>query len=170
MIRPLRRFLAASVLGAALFVPSRVEAQIPGLASAPTPAAETEGDPYKRETPYGAFLGFMRAAARENWTTAAEYLQWPKGSKTPREEMARKLKAVVDERFMGSLEKISRSPLSSVDDGLGPGFERAGTILGPGDESFEVLLVRTHPPEGPAIWLVSSVESSSTWISSLSRG
>jgi len=150
------RTLAAAALGAALLAAGPLAGQIPLLSPTPTPATEATGDPYKRETPHGAFLGFMRAAARENWTTAAEYLQWPKGSKTSREEIARELKAVLDERFTGDLEKLSRSPLSSVDDGLGPGYERAGTIIARGEESFDVLLVRTQPAEGPAIWLVSS--------------
>ena len=156
MIRRLRPLLAASVLGAALFAPSSLRAQIPGITTTPSPEASAEGDPYKRETPYGSFMGFMRAASRGNWPAAGEYLQWPKGSKTPREEMAKKLKAVVDERFMGNLERLSRSPLSSVDDGLGPEYERAGTLLGPGEEAFDVLLARTHQPEGPPVWLVSS--------------
>jgi MscS family membrane protein len=156
MIRRWRPLLAAALAGAALFAPAPARAQIPGIAASPSPEAEAEGDPYKRETPYSSFMGFMRAASRENWTTAGEYLQWPKGSRTPREEMAKKFKAVVDERFMGNLEKLSRSPLSNVDDGLGPGYERAGILLGPGEEAFDVLLVRTQPPEGPPVWLVSS--------------
>ena len=156
MLRRTRPFLAAFALVAALLAPAPLEAQIPGLAPTPSPATDAPGDPYKRETPYGAFLGFMRAAARENWTTAAEYVQWPASSKTPREQIARQMKAVVDERFIGDLEKLSRSPLSSVDDGLGPGYERAGSIIGPGEEPFDVLLVRTQPAEGPPIWLISS--------------
>lgn len=157
MSLPTRRLFAAAALGAAFLAAGPLAAQIPGLSPtpAPSPAAETQGDPYKRETPYGAFLGFMRAAARENWTTAAEYLQWPKGAKLSREEIAKQLKAVLDERFSGDLEKVSRSPLSNVDDGLGPDYERAGTVEH-GDESFDVLLARTRPAEGPAIWLVSS--------------
>lgn len=150
-----RRLLAACALGAAFLAAAPLGAQIPGLSPTPTPAAEVPGDPYRRESPYGAFLGFMRAAAKENWTTAAEYLQWPNGSKTPREEIAKELKAVLDERFTGDLERLSRTPLSSVDDGLGPDYERAGSV-DHGDESFDVLLVRTRPAEGPAIWLVSS--------------
>ena len=150
-----RRLLAASALAAALLAPAPLGAQIPGLAPTPAPTAEAPGDPYRRESPYGAFLGFMRAAARDNWTTAAEYLQWPKGAKTSREEIARELKAVLDERFSGDLEKLSRTPLSNVDDGLGPDYERAGSV-DRGEESFDVLLVRTRPAEGPAIWLVSS--------------
>jgi MscS family membrane protein len=147
--------LATCALAVALFA-APLRAQLPGLAPTPTPAAgEAPGDPYRRETPYGAFMGFMRTSAKENWPAAAEYLQWPKGSKTPKEEIARQLKAVLDERFTGDLEKLSRTPLSGVDDGLGPDYERAGTVERR-DDSFDVLLVRTRPAEGPAIWLVSS--------------
>ena len=94
----------------------------------------------------------MRAASKQNWGVAAEYLQWPKGAKTPPEEMARQLKAVLDERFAGDLEKLSRSNLGDVNDGLGPEYERAGAVER-GDESFDVLLVRTTPSEGPPVWL-----------------
>ncbi len=76
-------------------------------------------------------------------------------TKTPPEDVARQLKAVLDERFSGDLEKLSRSALGNVNDGLSPDLERAGTVVH-GDESFDVLLVRTQPPEGPAIWLISS--------------
>ncbi|HEY3351185.1 MAG TPA: mechanosensitive ion channel family protein [Thermoanaerobaculia bacterium] len=161
MTLPIRRFCAATalaaILGAAFLAARPLTGQLPGLSPTPAPATslETPGDPYRRETPYGAFLGFMRAAARDNWATAAEYLQWPKGAKISREEIARELKAVLDERFTGDLEKLGRSPLSSVDGGLGPDYERAGSV-DRGDESFDVLLVRTRPAEGPAIWLVSS--------------
>jgi MscS family membrane protein len=158
MHRRTQRLRAAFALGMALLAPASLNAQIPGLAPTPAPATATDpaGDAYKRETPYGAFLGFMRAASRENWPAAAEYLQWPKGSKTSREEMAKELKAVLDEGFTGNLEKLSRTPLSGAEDGLGPGYEHAGVVVGPGEDSFDVLLVRTRPAEGPPIWLVSS--------------
>jgi MscS family membrane protein len=149
-----RRTLAACALGVLLSA-APLAAQIPGLSPTPAPVAEVPGDPYKRETPYGAFLGFMHAAARENWTTAAEYLQWPKGGKTPREQIAKELKAILDERFTGDLEKLSRSPLGNLNDGLEADLDKAGTVEH-GDDSFDVFLVRTEPAESPAIWLVSS--------------
>ena len=155
MSLPNRRLLAVCALGAALLAPAPLRAQIPGLSPTPTPAAEAPGDPYRRETPYGSFFGFMRAASKENWTVAAEYLQWPKASKTPPEQMARQLKAVLDERFTGDLEKLSRSTLGDVNDGLSAEIERAGAVER-GEESFDVLLVRTTPPEGPAVWLFST--------------
>ncbi len=146
-----------TALGAAPATPRTARAQVPAsaLAPAPTPAAEPAGDPYRRETPSGALFGFIRAATRQNWQAAAEYLQWPKGSKTSREDLAKQLKAVLDERFVGDLEKLSRSPLGDVNDGLGPEFERAGAVER-GDESFDVLLARTPQPEGAPVWLVSS--------------
>jgi MscS family membrane protein len=155
MIHPIGRPLAACALGAALLAAAPLGAQIPGLSPTPTPAAEAPGDPYRRETPYGSFFGFMRAAAKENWAVAAQYLQWPKGSKTAPEEIAKELKAVLDERFTGDLERLSRSPIGDVNDGLGADYERAGAVER-GDDSFDVLLVRTQPAEGPATWLVSA--------------
>ncbi len=152
MMRPPFR---AQVLAVVLAGPvSPAPAQLLPVTS-PTPAAvEPAGDPYQRETPHGAFFGYMRAAARENWAAATEYLQWPKGSTTSPEQMAKQLKAVLDERLSGDLEKVSRSPLGDVNDGLSPDLDRVGTVVH-GNEPFDVLLLRTQPSEGPPIWLVS---------------
>jgi MscS family membrane protein len=153
---PVRRLLAASAFGAALAAAGPVAGQMPGISpTIPAPAAEAPGDPYRRETPYGAFFGYMRAASRQNWVLAAEYLQWPKNAKSTPEEIAKQLKAVLDERFAGDLEKVSRSPLGDLNDGLSPELERVGAIER-GDDSFDVLVVRTQPVDGPAVWLVSS--------------
>ena len=132
MIPPNRRRAAVSalVVGAAFFAAAPARAQLAGLSPTPTPAAEGPGDPYRRETPYGSFFGFMRAASKQSWAVAAEYLQWPKSAKTPPEEMARQLKAVLDERFPGDLENPTRSNPGDVNDGLGPGNERVGAVGG----------------------------------------
>jgi len=123
----------------------------------PTPAAgaESAGDPYRRETPYGALFGFLRAAQKENWVLAGEYLQWPKGGKVSREELARQLKALLDERFVGDLEKLSRSSAGDFNDAFASGLDLVGHIDA-GDDSFDLVLARTAPAEGPAIWLVSA--------------
>ncbi len=153
----MRRALLRALLPAVVLAwpTSPALAQLPGLSPTPTPSPEAPGDPYRRETPYGTFFGFMRAAARENWTVAAEYLQWPKSARTPPGEVAKELKSVLDERFTGDLEKLSRSPLGDVNDGLSEDLERAGSIER-GEDSFDILLVRTQPAEGPPVWLVSS--------------
>ena len=112
MTRALPRALLLAITLAGLI--SSASAQLLPLPSpTPTAGAEPVGDPYRRETPYGAFFGYIRAAQKENWAVASEYLQWPKGGKIPREELARQLKALLDERFIGDLEKLSRSTAST---------------------------------------------------------
>ena len=154
MTRALSRTLLLAVVLVGPISPAL--AQLLPLPS-PTPAAGIEpvGDPYRRETPYGAFFGYMRAAQRGNWTLAGEYLQWPKSGRTSQDALARELKAVLDQRFVGDLEKLSRSPAGDLNDALTAELERVGQIEN-GDESFDLLLVRTTPVEGPPIWLVSS--------------
>ncbi|MCM3874875.1 MAG: mechanosensitive ion channel family protein, partial [Thermoanaerobaculia bacterium] len=117
--------------------------------------AEPVGDPYRRETPHGAFFGYIRAAQKENWAVAGEFLQWPKGGKVSREELARQLKALLDERFDGDLEELSRSSAGSFNDAFASGRDLVGHIEA-GEDSFDLLLARTTPVEGPGIWLVSS--------------
>ncbi|MCM3876472.1 MAG: mechanosensitive ion channel family protein [Thermoanaerobaculia bacterium] len=157
MRRPsLRALLFAAALAGSLSSRLAAPQLIPGAAPTPSAAAsEPMGDPYRRETPYGAFFGYMRSAQKGNWTTASEYLQWPKSGRTSPEDLARGLKAVLDQRFVGDLEKLSRSPAGDLNDGLTAELERVGQIEN-GDESFDLSLVRTAPAEGPPIWLVSS--------------
>ncbi len=149
-----RRFAALALLVAALAGPAA--AQIPGLSPSPTPAPETVGDPYRRETPRSSFLGFISAGQKENWALATEYLQFRGNpSKEAREKLAKEFTAVLDQHFTGDLEKLSRSPLGSLDDGLPQEYETAGQIQA-ADESVDVLLVRVTPSDGVPIWLVST--------------
>jgi len=152
---PLKAFLlAAGLAGLVLSFPAASQL-LPVPAPTPAAAAEPAGDPYRRETPYGAFFGYIRAAQKENWAVASEYLQWPKNGKISREELALKLKALLDERFVGDLEKLSRSSAGDFNDAFASGLNLVGHIEA-GDDSFDLVLVRTTPTEGPAIWLVSS--------------
>jgi MscS family membrane protein len=140
-----------------LTMPLAAAAQLPFAAPTPMPVAEVPaGDPYRRETPRGTFLGFIQAAQKSNWPVAAEYLQWPKsGGRIPREELVRELKLLLDQGFTGDIQKLSRSPLGSIDDGLSPDLERAGQVVA-GEEMVDILLTRETPPDGPPIWLVSA--------------
>ena len=145
---------AAALLGLALSRPGASQ-----LLPAPSPpaaaTAEPVGDPYRRETPYGALLGFLRAAQKENWVVASEFLQWPKAGRISREELARQLKALLDENFVGDLEELSHSSAGAFNDAFASGIDLVGRIEA-GEDSFDLVLVRTTPAEGPAIWLVGS--------------
>ncbi|MGE5344642.1 MAG: mechanosensitive ion channel family protein [Acidithiobacillales bacterium] len=151
----MRRFLALLALLPALAKPAA--SQLPSLTGSPTPTPETTaGDPFRRETPRSSLLGFISAAQKGNWSLATEFLQATgSAGEAAREALAKQLEAVLNQAFTGDIQKLSASPLGDVADGLPPDLERVGPIV-VGDESVDLLLVRKTPPEGPAVWLVSS--------------
>src|SRR6516225_11306871 len=125
-------------------------AQLPQPTPTATPAEEAAADPYNRETPYGTFFGFLHAAEKGSFGTAAEYLQMPASVRPHGEDVAREFQSVLDHRFIStSLESISRSPRGTLDDGLPPDIEKVGEILGK-DARIDVLLVRKETPGSPA--------------------
>jgi len=132
-------------------------AQFPMPSITPPAAADIEAaDPYGRATPRGCLFGFFRAAQHGNFKTAASYLQIPPSLESSREAIARQLQVVFDRRFVTiNMDRVSRNPRGTVDDGLAPEFERVGEVRG--DDNFiDVLLVRRETEEGATpIWLVS---------------
>jgi MscS family membrane protein len=152
--RPLRRRIRLTLLAALLAAPAA--AQLPLLS--PTPAPTPEGsavDPYRRESPRSTFLGFMQAAQMGDLAAAGEYLKWPaSGVRPSREELVPQLKLLLDQAFAVSVEKLSRSPLGTVDDGLPPDLERAGQVS-VGDDSSDVLMVRETTEKYGGVWLFS---------------
>lgn len=150
------RTAALAVLFVALAGPA--SAQIPGLSPTPTPAPvpEAAGDPYRRETPRGTFLGFIEAARKSNWGAAEEYLQI-RGNPSPaeRQTLARRFEAVLNSAFSGDIQALSGSAAGDLADGLPTDVERAGRILA-GYDAVDVLLVRETPREGPPVWRFSA--------------
>jgi len=129
--------------------------QLPAPAPTPVPQEENSGDPYGRDTPHGCFFGFLKAAERGSYGTAAEYLQIPTSLRPQREQIAAQFQEVLDQRFVStSLERMSRSPRGTLEDGLPPNVDRVGDILGP-DGSFEVVLVRREASGVLPVWLIS---------------
>jgi MscS family membrane protein len=153
-IRPLSHPIRLALLAALLAAPCAAQLPLPS----PTPAPAAEGvaaDPYGRESPHSAFLGFIQAAQRRDETAASEYLKWPaSGIKPSREELVPQLKLLLDQAFNADVEKLSRSPLGAVDDGLPANLEKAGQIT-VGDESVDVLMVRVETEKFGAVWLFS---------------
>jgi MscS family membrane protein len=123
----------------------------------PAPAEIEAADPYGRATPRGCLFGFFRAAQQGNFKTAAAYLQIPPSLEGSREAIAHQLQVVFDRRFVTiNMDRVSRNPRGTLDDGLAPEFERVGEVRS--DEGFiDVLLVRREAAEEGAtpIWLIS---------------
>lgn len=156
-----RRWFLLFLLSAAL-LPSRAPAaQIPGLtssaASTPAQSNAAPADPLGRENPRGCVLGFLKAAQDENYQLAAEYFEPTKSRKrsaeSDDEEIAAQLSAILNQKFGGPLEMVSRDPQGRLDDGLPPDQERVSSGLGA--DAFPIILVRIEDPQGRKLWYFS---------------
>lgn len=113
-------------------------------------------DPLNRNTPSGAVLGFLQAAQRGNNSIAAQYLQMsPARRQAEGEELAVKLKYLMDRVFAGSLKGVSDDPEGAPQEGVPLGRQRIGTISS-GDVEADLDLVRVTDPNSGKIWLISS--------------
>jgi MscS family membrane protein len=122
-------------------------------AGAVTPPA----DSLKRETPYGAVTGFLKAAEQGNYDLAASYLQLPRKKPSVRDKAtARELEAALNHHYFGSLDQVSREPEGNVSDGLPPDREAIGTVRTVGGLSLNVELARVSDPQVGKIWVFSA--------------
>jgi len=98
-------------------------------------------------------MGLLKYAAREDFATAARYLQPPPGMETKMVQRAREIQAL--RRFYkGELNLLSGDPNGEVEPGLPLGEVRAGVVALQATTA-EVILVRVNDPEFGKIWLVS---------------
>ena len=81
---------------------------LPMLPSQPETKTATPTDPLGRQTPNGCFLEFLNAARLGNYQIAAQYLQLsPALRKSKGEQLAIKLKSLLDHGLVGPLKDVS---------------------------------------------------------------
>ena len=158
MNKSLHRFRALHiVLAILLFAGSAASslAQLPSSTAPPPPKVEpaTPTDPLGRETPRGAMMGLLKYAGREDYGTAARYLQPTPGRNTNLTERAKELHEL-QQRLKGNIGLLSDVPEGTVEPGLPPGQVRAG-VLSVGDTTVDVILMRVDDPASGKIWLIS---------------
>lgn len=125
-------------------------AQLP-KPSAP-PAKVEPIDPLRRETPRSSVDGLLKCIAREDYATAARYLQPTPGvNLIAAVRQGQALRA----HFDGDVLLISDEPNGTVEAGLPPGEERIGALKVDGTTA-DMILVRVNDPAYGKIWLVSS--------------
>jgi MscS family membrane protein len=115
------------------------------------PAAEPMEDPLGRSTPFGTVLGFIKAAEREDFNRAAEYLDAQQLPKQVR-KLAQELAAVLD---AADLQDLSRKPEGDTEDGLEPSRELVGVVKA-GSGTHEIFLDRAQRGKEPPVWLFSA--------------
>src|SRR3974390_2308270 len=128
-------------------------AQLPKPAAAPPAKAEST-DPLHRETPRSALEAFLRHEERQDFATAARFLQAAPGQEATLPEIAREVRALHG-RARVDMALVSDDPNGAVEAGLPPGQVRAG-VLQVGSTSADVILVRVDDPTYGKIWLVSN--------------
>ena len=129
-------------LVAFLFLGSAAPAPAQLRKSAPPPKTEAAApiDPLGRETPRSAVTGLLKYGAREDFATAARYLQLPAGQDANILALAREFQAL-HSRFKGDIALLSDDPNGTVEAGLPPGEVRAG-VFEVGGTTTDVILVR----------------------------
>src|SRR5271165_2653621 len=133
---------------------ARSPAQLPKSAAPPAKAEPAVVvDPLGRETPRRTVMGLLRYAERQDFATAARYLQLPPGQDTNVSQLAREFQAL-SHRFKGDVDLLSDDPNGTVEAGLPPSRVRAGMFV-VGGANTDVILVRVDDPEYGKIWLVS---------------
>ena len=159
---PSRRLLILLVLSGLLAAPRHVASQIPGLGAQQTPATAPQPvvptDPLGRDNPRGCLLGFIKAAQEENYPLAAQYFQPSTGRKRASEEdpeeLVAQLLAILNQKFAGPMDFVSRDPEGRLDDGLPPDQERISGLLAT-DSTFPILLIRLEDEHGRKLWYFS---------------
>lgn len=129
--------------------------QLPKHATPPATAAEQPAnlDPLGRETPRSSFLALLKYSGRDDFETAARFLQPVPGQQNDLVQVAREMQAL-HSKFKGNIAALSDDPNGTVESGLPPGEVRAGVVTMDAT-SADVLLVQVEDPTAGKIWLVS---------------
>jgi MscS family membrane protein len=129
---------------------------LPTQSGTPVPAKQATQDPLGRDTPSGAVFGFLQAAQAGNYSTAAQYLQMTNAKRLSQgDELATKLKVVMDRAFAGNLRRISNQSEGTPQEDVPLDRQRVGA-LSAGEVEADLDLVRVSDPGGARIWLFSS--------------
>jgi MscS family membrane protein len=149
--------LPFAILTAFFFLLRAQAAQVPTTKPPPpvasaAPAAE---DQLGRGTPRGCVAGFLKAAGRDDYARAAQYLDT---GATPVEaqELARQLKVVLDLGLSVDVDKLPRTPEGDLQDGFPPTRQKVGFVKTK-TASLDVVLDRVQRGTESPLWLFSAV-------------
>lgn len=141
----------ALVLASSIF--AAAQATIPPAIPAakhPTPPTDALG----RTSPRGAVLGFLRAAGKGDYDTAAAYLNTPMRGPAA-EDLARQLSVVLDRRLPTRLNELSDQPDGSIPFPTTPDLDLVGSI-GTDSGDIDILLERVNRGKAGFLWLFSA--------------
>jgi MscS family membrane protein len=153
----LRMAVVLLVLTAATGFAAEKKGPLPAAKTVEAPAAQEviADDPLGRSTPQGTVVGFMRAAGRDDFERAVEYLD-TKQPPQRAQQLARRLRYILEWGFSGGgAPRLSNKPEGDLDDGLRPNREKIGTVKTESG-SYDLLLDRVQKGSDPPVWLFSA--------------
>jgi len=160
----LRRLLRLSVVCSYLITAGLTAAQIPipapavsssQSASTSTPQSPAPPtDPLGRSNPRSMVREFIRAVDRNDYVSAARYMQLSKEQQPHAEVLARDIDELLNCCFDQPLAVISDADTGALDDGLPLDQERIGPLK-IGSHRADIILVHVTRSDG-AVWLISS--------------
>jgi len=153
----LRQTILLIALCPSLTMPIGAQAALTQALQPATPVANSNAttDPLGRNTPSNAILGFLKAAQDGDYSIAAQYLQMSAARRqTEGEQIASKLKFVLDHAFSGNLSRYNQ-PEGTPQEGVALGRQKLGTMTA-GDVEVDLDVVRVSDPSAGKIWLISA--------------
>ncbi len=132
----------------------------------PVDARDSAASTVSVASPRAAVAEFMRQAESGNWSGAADYLVIPPGERERAPELARRLKAVIDQRLALDVTTLSPTVQGDTTDGDRVG-DRIGVIRSPAGREEVLRVVRLGTT--PTRWLFSeaTVGNIDAWHESL---
>ena len=121
-------------------------------AGQPSPSASGVRD--NRSTPRGALIGFLEAARRGEWRSAASYLHPGTRGDAHYQRLAQELKRVLDRKLRVAPGAISSESEGDLSDGFPPDKEVIGTVPLEG-RAVDLMLERVAIAGGLQVWLFS---------------
>jgi MscS family membrane protein len=142
----------------------------PAAADADPAADDASGAsrPAEPDSPRASLTRYLQLCRAGRWSDAATYLDVPETRRTDAADLARRLKAVLDEHTWFDLDRISPDPQGDATDGLPAGVEQLGVIPGRSAVPEPVRMTRQEEPGG-ARWVFSrsTVEHVDGWFGDL---
>jgi MscS family membrane protein len=117
-------------------------------------------DPFNRGTPRGSMYGYLSSARKKDFDRAAEFLdlrRLPPSDRARGPELARRLKAILDQTIWVDLVNLPDTNAGSRADGLPEWQQRLGEIQ-VADENVTLLMQRVpRAKDGVPIWKIAAV-------------
>ncbi len=104
-------------------------------------------------------MGFLRYVDRQDFATAARYLQQPPGHDIDLVQLITETEAL-HPMFSGNIALLTDDPNGTVESGLSPNHVRAG-VVSVGGKTADVILVRVDDPAVGKVWLISQETTAS---------